>query len=152
MLSRWSRKKYNLPLKGPSGLTFEQELDIRKEDSQIGLKRGLNAEKQFLAAWADKSLYHRAIKSVRQATKEEDLREKTDAVVTLTNEDVFRIQIKCRRNFRSRGINALRQLNIILLNVLPEHTDETIRNNTIQALREFVAYKSSQHRPTEDKH
>lgn len=79
---------------------------------------------------------------MRRATLQEDLYEKTDAIVETTKYGEFRIQIKSYPTTDNK-FRWFCKRNIVLLSVLPEHTYKDIRENTEKAIRAYLAFKSA---------
>ena len=116
--------------------TKQERVVLKKETRPNGgiegYKKGKKAEEQFFQAWR----FGVGI-SIRRATKEEDLFERTDAILTMKNADEFKIQIK---SFPTSPKAFTKFLNegIVLLSILPDESPKTIRKNTINALCLFV--------------
>lgn len=141
------RRRYWLSPNG-SELTADQENKLAWMHSAFGFyktkqwlkaimatARGKEAERLFVRAWNDRDYSHLGVQSVRAATRDEDLYEKTDAVLTLVNGIKLRIQIKIhssRHDYRE----FLRE-RIFLVCIRPDDSPEKVRKNTIKSILRY---------------
>lgn len=131
-LTRRLRRKYNLPLKGPTGLTKEEQIALSRAAGEEGNQKGIEGERRFLKAWEDSSFYPEWVALVRKATEHEDRYEKTDAVIISQDGRAFRVQIKTGQVGQERRSKFVKE-GILLVQLRRKDTLAKIRRKTISA-------------------
>lgn len=101
--------------------------------------KGRNAEENFFKAWEGVKDIPEWIVSIERPTLEEDIKQKTDAVIVYIKGSTLKIQIK------SYPLNydeclQLMEYGVIPLSVLQNHKYKTIRFFTLAAIEKFKQY------------
>lgn len=99
------------------------------------------AEERFQAAWADPEDYPAWMKYVRYATKQEDRREKTDAVIGKKGGGLYKIQIKAAKKMSRDRRKSFYREGIVLVQVPYDHTPEMIRDTTVWSVEDYEKYQ-----------
>jgi hypothetical protein len=137
LLSRRLRIKHGLPEEGETGLTEEQELEIRRKEGGENYVDGFANEKKVLDVFIDnQSEWPEWLKGVYKATPDQDRKEKTD-IVFVTTAGEFRGQIKSRL-MPQNELRLMAEMGIIPILNTEKRSGKALYHRILRQIREKV--------------
>ena len=105
---------------------------------------GFAIEERFMEAWSNPVDYPDWIVAVRKGTKQEDLCEKTDAVITTQDHIEIRIQIKRKKHIQPELIVKHHKKGIAMVSIQLADRLRAIRHKTIEAIKRLEKWQGQQ--------
>lgn len=150
------KRFHNIPLHTPTAHFSNAEIlrlkqaykDALPQNKAEACEMGFEMEEKFHKAWSlDWKRYPRWIANVREATEQEDLHEKTDAVITTSRGEMIRVQIKMRKNPPPDLVQSLHEKGIATVSVQLADTPERIRRKTMEAIQRLQSWQKKNSKP-----